>query len=166
MENTIRELMTTDPATVRQGATIDEAMAILLEKDAAEVYVTDVAGRLQGVVPDYELLKARMAQTSGQEPIEKLMSQNVATVHPDSPVDAIMAPCRESCRRVIAVCEAGRLIGQVGRRDVLRLIESLRSDKLETISRAASCSPEAAAENRVSRYPQSPPATRILSMQR
>jgi CBS domain-containing protein len=164
MEFTIRDLMTCDPATVGPEATIDEAMTIVLAKDAAEIYVTDDDGRLQGVVPDYELLKSRMSHTAGDESIERLMSRNVATVHPDSPVDAAMAACRESCRRVIAVCEAGRLVGQISRRDVLRMMESLRSmDRVAANSSSANDIAEGSRTNRLSRAQAS---TRVLSLGR
>ena len=132
MQITVRDLMTGQPTTVGADDTIDETMRTLLRAEASEVYVTDDGNRLLGIVPDYELLKARLARMPGDEMIETIMIRALATVHPDSPVDALAPAFRESRHRSIAVCEAGRLVGQVQRRDILRLHETLQDLGLET----------------------------------
>jgi predicted transcriptional regulator len=114
--------MTRHTVSLREGATIDEALALLLREEAVEIYVGDTAECLTGVVPDYELLKARLTRMPGCEPVEHLASRSVATIDPDTLVTEIAPVFRDGRYRQMAVVERGRLVGQIGRREILRLM--------------------------------------------
>ena len=120
MDWTARDLMQDDPATIGAQATIDQALTLLLERDTGEVFVTDPERRLLGVVPEYELLKARLSGLCSETGIEKVMSRSLVTVSPEQRMDDLAASFRECRNWQLPVVERGCLLGCVGRRDLLR----------------------------------------------
>lgn len=122
MPAAVRDLMSACPATVHEDATLQEALSRCLRQAASDVYVTDAFGKLIGVVPDYELLKARLAGISEDTLVAKFMSTSVPTTTPEALVSEIIPRFRDCRHRWIAVVESGKLVGQIGRIDVLRLV--------------------------------------------
>lgn len=114
--------MQENPATIAADATIDQALAVLLERDTGELFVTDVKRRLLGVVPDYALLKARLNGMQPQTGVDKVMSCNLATAQPDQDVDDVAAAFRDGRYWQLPVVERGCLLGSIARRDVLRAL--------------------------------------------
>ena len=127
MQITVKDLMAQCPATLCQDATLNEALQMFMDEAVGELYVTDPSGQLVGVVPDYELLKAQLTRPPLSERVETLMSTNVETTHPDSPVAALAPQFREGRCRKMAVVDNGRIVGQIGRHDVLRLMVTLQA---------------------------------------
>jgi CBS domain-containing protein len=125
MSITVFDLMTAAPASVLQGTTIAEATDVLLQNDAAEIYVVDDAGRLIGMVPDFELLKSQMIGQSRMDRIESLMTQHVTTVPSAMAVAEVAPRFREGWHNCMPVVDDGQLVGQISRRDVLRLRQTL-----------------------------------------
>ena len=120
MQVTVRDLMTSQPLTVREQVTVEEATRKLLERAVSEVYVVDEDGRLLGTVSDFALLKARIIQADSQEPVTRFMSRNMVLLNPDMRLDEVTGYFRESCYPRLAVIDGGRVVGQLSRRDVLR----------------------------------------------
>ena len=61
MRMTVAELMCETPVTLGPECTTDEALEAFFEYETPELYVVDKSGRLLGVLPDYELLKAQLS---------------------------------------------------------------------------------------------------------
>jgi len=120
MQVTVRDLMTSQPLTVRELVTVEEATRKILERAVCEVYVVDKDGRLLGTVSDFALLKARIIQADSQEPVTRFMSRNMVLLNPDMRLDEVAGYFRESCYPRLAVVEGGRVVGQLSRRDILR----------------------------------------------
>lgn len=143
MQVTVRDLMTSQPLTVRELSTVEETTRKILERAVSEAYVVDEAGRLLGTVSDFSLLKARMIQSDSQEPVTRFMSRNMVVLSPDMRLDEVAGYFRESCYPRLAVAEAGKVIGQLSRRDVLRamvvleeLATSSKDDEFDAPQRA------------------------------
>lgn len=125
MRITVRDLMM--PAVSALGTTtVAAARSTLLRWNATELFVTATDGRLLGVVPDYEFLKAELAGLPADALVADLLSAKVETAEADADVATIVPKLRESWCGRVAVLEEGRLIGRVGRSDVLRLVVHLR----------------------------------------
>ena len=122
MSATVRELMNSVLVTIDHDATLDEVLELAIREGVSEVYVNDAAGRLVGVVPDYELLKAALMKAQGSESISRLTNRGLMTIHPDTSVGQAAALFRDSRCSRIAIVEDCRLVGQVNRRDVLRTV--------------------------------------------
>jgi len=125
MQVTIRDLMTAQPPTMAHHTTIDQALQKMLRDDVGEVFITDWSQNLIGVLPDYELLKAKLNKMPADTPVTSVMSGNVAAISPDRPVEAVIGLFRDGRCRMMAVVEDGRIIGRIERRDVLRLLTTL-----------------------------------------
>lgn len=106
--------------TVAAEAPLAAALDVLLAARAAEVYVVDADRRLLGIVPDYELLKARLNGTWTDQTVEQVMSRQVLSFTADTPVDAVLKAFREGQHSRAAITDHGRLIGQITRTDLLR----------------------------------------------
>jgi CBS-domain-containing membrane protein len=122
MNWTARDLMQADPATIGADATIDQATAVLLQRDTGEVFVTDPERHLLGVVPDYALLKARLSGVCPETTVERIMSRSLTTARPDQAIDDLATAFREGRYWQLPVVERGCLLGCVSRREVLRLL--------------------------------------------
>lgn len=122
MHITIRELMGAAPAVVPATATLRHTIRLLLSESTQEVYVVDASGRFLGSVPDYELLKAQLSRSLDGRPVTALMSESAARVDSQTPVSELAALFRDGRHRRLPVVEEERLVGQVDRRDVMRLL--------------------------------------------
>ena len=126
MRITVRDLMVPAAAVAQATTTLATARDLMLRWNAEEAYVVDAAGKLLGVVPDYEFLKAELAGIAGKTPVKSLLSAKVESVDVDADVATVLPKVREGWCGRIAVTERGRLIGRLTRSEVLRLVVHLR----------------------------------------
>lgn len=157
MQVTVRDLMTSEPLTVSELATVEEATRMILDRAANELYVVDETGRLQGIVSDFSLLKSRMVSADSQEPVSCVMSRDMKLLNPGMQLEEVSGFFRESCCSRLAVVEDGQVVGQLSRRDVLRamtVISELDSESAPT----APATPPLIAGNRIHRLesPETP----------
>lgn len=116
---TARDLMSSPAATVQETASFEEVLSSVVARGVPEVYVLDREQRLLGIVTDYDLLKARLAQLEGSTPVDQLMCRNVASTRPDVDVREITPAFRDCSHREVTVIDEGRLIGVIRRQDIL-----------------------------------------------
>jgi CBS-domain-containing membrane protein len=135
---TAADLMTPDPKSLRQDATVAEAAAFLSTRVFSTAPVIDEAGRPVGVISQADLLyhhgrkAVRLlaaplgnvgtgAEPSDSAPVQGVMTPAVFCVHTDTPaaklVDKMLAL---NVRRLFVVDDAGVLVGVVSAFDVLR----------------------------------------------
>ena len=122
MQVTVRDLMTSRPATIPQYATIEAAIQMVLERAVDEIYVVDEDGHLAGTVSDYVLLKSSILRSDSQQPVTRVMSRSMIVLQPESTLQEVAGLFRESCYPRLAVIENGRVVGQLCRREVLRTL--------------------------------------------
>lgn len=123
MSTSIRDVMR--PAvTLAANSTAADALALLLETHEDSLYVIDKLGRLIGVLPDYEVLKSVLAGTHHQQLVGGLLSTNVQTIAADSLVYQVAARFRAWQTQTLAVLEDGRIVGRIGRNEILLSLSS------------------------------------------
>ncbi|HET9138127.1 CBS domain-containing protein [Actinophytocola sp.] len=138
----IRNVMTTDVATVDESAPFKDIVALLDQRRISAVPVLDPAGRVIGVVSQADLLPTQGAQEPAESrwsrhrhvPDEargttagELMTTPAITIGPDATVvDAAKLLDRHAIKRLPVVDPSGRLVGIVSRRDLLGVF--LRTD--------------------------------------
>ncbi len=126
----VQDLMNRQVPTVLENASLNDAAIALLEHDSSEVYVVNRGGVLQGIVPDYEILKARLCGVSRNQPITELITHTLQSVGPWSPAASVASLFREGYRSSMAVVDdKGRLLGQLKRKELIWLLTTL--DRLE-----------------------------------
>ena len=124
MQMTVTDLMTHPPLVVREDANIRDAVSLLLNDCAPQLDVVDAQGRLLGSVPDYELLKAQMAG-EGDCAVTRVMIGSAARIDADASTDFAAAVFRDARYCRLPVVKEGRVVGQIDRRDVMRLLHSI-----------------------------------------
>ena len=123
---TVADLMCEKPVTVSPDCTTDAALEAFFEYETPELYVVDKSGRLLGILPDYELLKAQLSGEAREARVEQLMSRSVPVCRLDSDAAEVTRMFRDSHFSRIPVLKAGRLVGVVTRADVIRVMAVLR----------------------------------------
>ena len=88
---TIDEFMTSDPFTLGEANTIDDARSVMTEKHIRHIPITDKAGHLLGLVTQRDILKATAPDTTASgdganQKLSEIMIQDISTVHPKDSV--------------------------------------------------------------------------------
>jgi acetoin utilization protein AcuB len=130
----VRSRMTTDVLTVTPDSTLSEALALTRERGIRHLPVVD-GRRLVGLVTDRDLRLAMpppWAETAGQErfllgarTVSELMSSDVRTIDPDTPVEEAARYFFQERIGCLPVMEDGALIGILTASDLLRAFAEL-----------------------------------------
>lgn len=137
----VKDLMTTDPVTVRADTKVKAALALLDEHDITILPVVKADGRLCGVVSEADLVRElvdhdpRLMIPPGEHSldrpqcVEDVMSPHVITVREETDLaDAVELATSSSVKTLPVVDGHDRLVGILSRRDVVRMLA--RSDEL------------------------------------
>jgi CBS domain-containing protein len=147
MAGVVRDIMDSDPATVRPETPVEEVVATLRENELPGVPVVDAEGRLVGIVTEADLVLPDddgdlhiphyinlFGGTIFLEPLSRfeqrlrkafassaadMMSADPVTVGPDTTVRAAARLIHATGHNRLPVVEDGRLVGVVTRVDVL-----------------------------------------------
>jgi CBS-domain-containing membrane protein len=138
MRKTIAELMSVDFVTVTARMSLSEALALLVESDSTELCVVDDTGRFEGIVTDFDLLKASLNGELTGRFVRSSISRAVTVLPADAHIDQAIPLFRDgSCSRAY-VCRDGRLLGRLARSHVLKhLARITMADNTSSVVRAA-----------------------------
>jgi len=142
------DIMTPDPVTLSPDTDIRTAAALLIEKKINGAPVVDAAGKLVGVLCQSDLVAqqkqvtlpsvfalldsfiALSSRDDFEREIQKIAAAKVAqamtsaprTVSPQTPIDEIATVMVNEKLYTLPVVDAGRLVGVVGKEDILRTL--------------------------------------------
>jgi CBS domain-containing protein len=149
MQVMVEDVMTRCPVAVSSQATIDQILNTLVMEGLTSVYVTTAENRLAGVVTDYEVLKHQVLGGDRNAHAESLMSRSVPTVHPNESAVALCPKFRDgSFARMAVVDDDGHLIGNLSRRELMRMmlamehVETADSEACAQVAEAPGTRPE------------------------
>lgn len=138
---TVREVMTTNPITVRPDTTIRDLLTTFETHDVNMLPVVDGRGVVQGLVTKLDLLRIFRLQLRHWIPdlrffwaerVEDIMSRGAIDVAPDDPVVVAIDTMIDARVRSLPVVEPRRegrvLVGIVSRTDVLPCLIVQRDD--------------------------------------
>ncbi|MCW8087846.1 CBS domain-containing protein [Sabulicella glaciei] len=156
MENaTARTLMTSDVVVVPPDASILRIASLLRQHRISAVPVVDQQGALIGIVTEADLMRRLVAMAEKPRSwfkslfadpseeadryarahgfvAEEVMTTDLVTVAPETPVAEIAALMEQRHVRRVLVVEAGRLCGIVSRADLLQALDEPRAEASET----------------------------------
>jgi len=121
----VREFMATDVMTVTPDTDIMRAVHLLVAKDVSGVPVVDADGRVLGILTERDCIDVALQAGYHDDPggnVERYMTTPVRTVTPDSSLMDLAEVFASSSFRRCPVVEGDRLVGMIGRRDVLRAL--------------------------------------------
>jgi len=79
---TIDELMTSDPYSLRESDTLDNARNVMTEKHIRHIPITDSDNRLQGLITQRDVLEATDPKSQQQDiKLADIMIKNVSVIH-------------------------------------------------------------------------------------
>jgi CBS domain-containing protein len=125
------ELMTPNPVSIRESATVREAIELLTRRGISGAPVIDRAGRPVGVVSRADILvhdresvdhvaPADDEEESGADRVRDIMTPAVFCVSPDAPASRVVREMTElKVHRLFVVDELGVLVGVISVLDVL-----------------------------------------------
>ncbi|HZU73433.1 MAG TPA: CBS domain-containing protein [Acidimicrobiales bacterium] len=119
MAQAVRDIMTPDPITLSDTASVREAAAAMRERDVGDVIVLH-NDQLCGVVTDRDITVRAVADGKAPDKVKlaEVVSGQVMTVTPDTPVDKAVRLMRENAVRRLPVVESGRPVGVVSIGDI------------------------------------------------
>ena len=125
---TVRDVMATKLLTVRGDTDILDAVEFLLEHEISGAPVVSEDGGLIGVISEKDCLKLVAEGVGGdvpRGPVSAFMTQDVETIPPGMDIYYAAGLFLRNSFRRFPVVEDGKLVGQVSRRDLLRVVEGL-----------------------------------------
>jgi two-component system, chemotaxis family, chemotaxis protein CheY len=117
-----RNVMNSDVITIKPDATVDEAIALLLQHGISGLPVVDDQNRLLGVVTEFNLLQSITQPDLKSEPVSRVMSTEVMTVDEDTIPLKVVNIMQEHHVRRVPVVRDNELVGLISRRDILRYV--------------------------------------------
>ena len=135
MKQNIREVMTPNPKTLTQSASIMEAACAMRDNDIGDVVVLD-NGRLCGILTDRDIVVRALA--AGCDPnrtsVGEICSRALVTLAPEDSTGQAVRVMREHAIRRLPIEDRGRVVGIVSLGDVA--VDADRRSALADISAA------------------------------
>lgn len=117
---TVREVMTKNPLSLPDTATLSQAARAMRDSHIGVVLVTDDRDRLAGLVTDRDIVVRAIAE--GHDPnhvqLSRVLSKPEFKLEPDAPIDQAIQMMGQSHVRRIPVVENGRCVGIVSLGDL------------------------------------------------
>jgi CBS domain-containing protein len=132
MGKSVKEVMTSNPATVEPSSTLVDVARTMKSEDAGIVPIVE-GGRLIGTVTDRDIAIRAIAE--GKDPqsttVREIASTDLVTIDPQQDLDeALRLMARHQVRRLPVVEEDGRLVGIVAQADVAREANDKKTGEL------------------------------------
>lgn len=132
----VRERMSTRPVTIRADTSITEALRTMRERQVRRLPVLNDEGRMVGIVSEKDLLYAspspatslsiyEMHYMLSQLLVTELMSRDVITVTPDTPLEEAALLMVDNTIGGLPVMEGDRLVGIITETDVFKVFLEL-----------------------------------------
>jgi len=120
MQQTVRQVMTPDPYTVRESSPVNEAARIMRDQNIGDVIVTSDDGSVCGIVTDRDLTLSVIAEDRDPTSmtVGDVCGHRVESIGSSEPVDEAVALMRNHAIRRLPVVDAGQLVGIVSLGDL------------------------------------------------
>ncbi len=126
----VRDVMDKSFITLTPDMDVYRAIDIMLKGGITGAAVIDQKERLVGVLSEKDCLQTLVHGAYSDLPSAKVadyMTEAVETIHPDLDIFTVADKFLHRTYRRLLVVEDGKLVGQITRRDLLRIIQKLHS---------------------------------------
>lgn len=138
---TCQEIMTHPAVTIQEDRPLVEAVNLMIKKGLKRLPVTDVQGKLTGIVarvdvfrtitkesPDWKTLQKEYVNITNFKQVRDIMRRDTHTVLPDTPISEIVKVIDDNdIQRVAVVDNTGRFMGLISDKDLLAAFSSHRA---------------------------------------
>lgn len=118
----INDIMSRNPITVPEIATVKETAELMRKNDIGAIPVTDGNGKISGIVTDRDIILRCVSQDLNTKAVTAgdIMTRNAVTVCPENSVtESARIMAKKQIRR-LPVCENGKIVGMVSLGDISR----------------------------------------------
>lgn len=115
----VRDVMTHQAITVRSAEPVTVAAALMLHHRHTSLPVVDGQSRLVGIVSEADILAAPHAERSAPATVGRVMTATPIVVHAGATVGDARALVADRGLRTVPVIEGDRLVGVLGRSDLV-----------------------------------------------
>lgn len=112
----VREIMTPDPITVAEDASIQDAARLLVQYRITGLPVKGKGGKIIGIVSEADIFSRRGAT------VGDVMTRDVISVSPDTTVELVANLFTDHRIRRVPVMDGEQLLGIVSRADLVRMM--------------------------------------------
>jgi CBS domain-containing protein len=135
MADTIRDVMTSDPASVEASATVQDAAQLMDQKDIGAVLVVE-NGEVQGIVTDRDIAVRVVAKGNGPDAsVREAATTDLESLSPDDSIEDAIQKMEQADVRRLPVVEDGKPVGIISLGDLAQAKD--RDSALADISSAA-----------------------------
>jgi CBS domain-containing protein len=125
MKTTAQDIMTNEVLSIREGATLEEALKVLINNRITGMPVVNARGEMVGIVSEYDIM-SQMADRddleTGSLNLPVRFSKGARSVAPTTPLREILELFIDlKYRRLPVVDKRKKLVGIITRRDLMRL---------------------------------------------
>jgi acetoin utilization protein AcuB len=141
---TVKEWMTQPVTTIGADAPVRQAAELMKTRQIRHLPVVENDGRLIGIVTDRDLRQmifdpmiherlGDVVEALAGLTVRDIMTWAVITVRPESGIRQAARLMREQKFGALPVVEAGRVVGMLTERDLLRALETLIRDRVKSV---------------------------------
>jgi CBS domain-containing protein len=124
----VKNIMTDCPVVVRPETTIDDAIELLLDHRVSGLPVVDGRGSLLGVISEVDIIDLVYKADIDGSVVGDYMSREIKCLDAEASLDdAASMFCGNNVRR-IPIVRAGKLVGILSRRDLIRFVRAVRKE--------------------------------------
>jgi CBS domain-containing protein len=133
--NTVREVMTKNPLSLPDTASLSQAARAMRDSHIGVVMVTDSSDKLAGLVTDRDIVVRAIAegQDPNHVPLSRVLSKPEFKLEPDASIDQAIKMMSQASIRRLPVVEDGRCVGVVSLGDL-----AVARDPKSTLGRISS----------------------------
>jgi CBS domain-containing protein len=135
--DTAGQWMTTPPITASPAMVLPQARQLMRERRIRRLPVVDAEGALLGIITERDIIRVSDSHVTDVRdynlyhriadlPIGDIMTHEVVTVSPDTPIIEVAQLLLERRIGGVPVVESGRVVGVITESDLFRLIVSQR----------------------------------------
>ena len=117
---TAKDIMKTNVITVNSDTAVTDAIAILLEHDISTLPVLDNNQKLIGIMSEHDIINFTFSGDADNTKVAEALTPQVITFSPETDLATLVNCCVTKHIRIIPIVEGGKVVGIVGRRDILR----------------------------------------------
>jgi CBS domain-containing protein len=122
----VKDLMNTNVVSVDPDDTVEEAMAVMIRLGISGLPVVDMAGRLLGVITEFDLLELVWEPNTPKNKVYHYMTREVRTVDQEDEVTDVVDVFHSLPIRRLIVTSGKKVVGVISRRDLIWYVLKLR----------------------------------------
>ncbi|HTY90404.1 MAG TPA: CBS domain-containing protein [Methanocella sp.] len=117
----ITEIMESDVATVKDDASLEDAVKVMIGRSVGGVPVIDPGGIIVGIITERDIVRLMGDSVSGKK-VDDIMSRRVTTAPPDMPIETAARTMIESGFRRLPVVANSYVCGIITATDIMRYL--------------------------------------------